>query len=87
VGNGYPRNEGVRIMALEVTPEELNRFYHHLAIASHLGDNNAKIKPQREVEILQAIKENWSNMDIKRTFKTSDYTINRLKKQYGYWGA
>lgn len=74
-------------MTLELTQEELSRFQHHLAIASHLGDNNAKIKPQREAEILQAIKDNWSNMDIKRAFKTSDYTINRLKKRYGYWGA
>jgi hypothetical protein len=75
-------------MTLELTREEHLRFCHHLARSHNIGVNNrTRISPERESIILQAIRDQRSNEYIKKTFRTSDPTITKIKKRHGLWGV
>lgn len=74
-------------MTLELTEDEFNRLSHLKDTTSNRSQRHTQLPFEKKMGILQAIKEHKSNEYIKREFRTSDYTIIKIKKQNNLWGA
>jgi len=75
-------------LTLKLTPSEYENLTKKINDSrKRRSANRCTTPPGRENEIVRMEKARKSNMYIRRVLRTSDDTINKIKRKYGLWGV
>lgn len=75
-------------MVLELTKDEFIRLQkQYKSTKKRSYSIGTRCSPERELEILAAIKQDRSFRSIKSEYHTSEVTIARIRRENGMWGV
>jgi len=74
-------------MSVELTPPQLDNYLNLKAKIEWRNEHPNLTPKDRELEILELLREDVSVNKICKTLKTTHETVNKIRKAYGMWGA